>query len=94
MNPDYQERLLVIDECIEGKYRNIIREDGWLHYDVCRMNPGISDDEVLKIAEENDGIIFTHDTDFLDCERAYVWRAKNKKSFKQNYRRLQDMLCD
>ena len=89
-----QDRLLVIDECIEGKYNKILREDGWLHYDVCRMNPGITDDEVIEIAEKYNGIIFTHDRDFLDCDIAYVWRGRDNRSFKRNYRRLEKMLWD
>ena len=54
------------DECIERQIVDQLRHDGHIVLYVAELEPGISDQEVLDRANQEDAILLTADTDFGD----------------------------
>ena len=52
------------DECIERQIVDQLRHDGHIVLYVAELEPGISDQEVLDRANQEDAILLTADTDF------------------------------
>ena len=52
------------DECIDRQIVDRLRDDGHTVLYVAELEPGISDDEVLNLANKEDAILLTADTDF------------------------------
>ena len=60
------------DENIDKQIVNRLRRDGHSVLYVFEMNPGISDDQVLEIANRSNALLMTGDTDFGEL----VYRLK------------------
>lgn len=54
------------DESLDRQIIIRLRQDGHAVLDVTEMDPGISDDEVLSMANESEAILLTADRDFGD----------------------------
>ena len=54
------------DESLDRQIITRLRQDGHLVLDVTEMDPGISDDKVLSMANESKAILLTADRDFGD----------------------------
>jgi predicted nuclease of predicted toxin-antitoxin system len=54
------------DESLDRQIITRLRQDGHTVLDVTEMYPGISDDEVLSMANESKAILLTADRDFGD----------------------------
>jgi predicted nuclease of predicted toxin-antitoxin system len=55
---------LLADESIDRQIVDLLRQDGHLVHYVAEMEPGISDDTVLNLANQNEAILLTADKDF------------------------------
>ncbi len=55
---------LVADENIDRRIIDRLRKDGHHIFCVAEMDPGISDDEVLDLANQNAAVLITSDRDF------------------------------
>jgi len=54
----------IADENVERQVVARLRQDGHQVFDVANMDPGISDDEVLSLANESQAVLLTADQDF------------------------------
>jgi len=52
------------DECVDRQIADRLRHDGHTVLYVAEMKPGISDGEVLNLANQEDAILLTADKDF------------------------------
>lgn len=55
---------ILADESIDRQIVERLRQDGHLVYYVAEMDPGIADDTVLHLANQNEAILLTADKDF------------------------------
>ena len=55
---------LLADESIDRQIVNRLRQDGHSVHDVAEMEPGISDDAVLHLANQESAVLLTADKDF------------------------------
>ncbi len=56
--------ILLADESIERTIVDLLRSAGWQILYIAEMEPGISDDLVLQLANENRALLLTADKDF------------------------------
>jgi predicted nuclease of predicted toxin-antitoxin system len=54
------------DECVDRQIVDRLRQEGYEVLYVVEMEPGISDEEVLSLANRNESILLTADKDFGD----------------------------
>ncbi|MDQ5824680.1 MAG: DUF5615 family PIN-like protein [Chloroflexota bacterium] len=57
---------IVADESVEGRVVAKLREEGHSVIYVAELHPGITDDEVLHLAETEGNLLLTSDKDFGD----------------------------
>jgi len=55
---------LIADENIHAAIIVFLRENGYDVYSIREKSPGISDQQVLSVAQEKKGILITEDSDF------------------------------
>jgi len=55
---------ILADESIDRQIVDILRLDGHHVWYVSELDPGISDDDVLELANQNSAILITADRDF------------------------------
>jgi predicted nuclease of predicted toxin-antitoxin system len=58
--------IFLADESVDRQIIERLRQDGHQVLDVTELDPGISDDKVLSMANESDAILLTSDRDFGD----------------------------
>ena len=58
--------IFIADESVDCQIIERLRQDGHRVFDVTELNPGISDDKVLSMANESKAILLTADRDFGD----------------------------
>lgn len=58
--------IFFADESVDRQIIERLRQDGHQVLDVTELDPGISDDKVLSMANESDAILLTSDRDFGD----------------------------
>ncbi len=58
--------IFFADESLDRQIITRLRQDGHVVLDVTEMDPGISDDKVLSMANESKAILLTADRDFGD----------------------------
>ena len=56
--------ILLVDESVDRQVVDRLREDGHTVSYVAEMDPGISDDDVLSLANEKEAVLLTADRDF------------------------------
>jgi len=56
--------ILLADESVDRQIVDQLREDGHTVLDVTEMDPGISDEAVLSLANEKEALLLTADRDF------------------------------
>jgi predicted nuclease of predicted toxin-antitoxin system len=68
--------IFFADESLDRQIITRLRQDGHVVLDVTEMDPGISDDKVLSMANESKAILLTADRDFGDLVFARVESLK------------------
>jgi len=56
--------LPIADENIDAQIVEKLRENGYTVLYIRELDPGISDDEVLNLANQNSAVLITNDKDF------------------------------
>lgn len=62
---------IVADENVHNQIIFFLREAGYNVYSIRELSPGISDQSVLSIAREKNGILITEDADFGELIFSY-----------------------
>lgn len=69
-------KKILADESVDFRIVRSLREDSYQVEAIIELSPGISDDEVLTLANEIDAILLTEDKDF--GELTYRLKKPNK----------------
>ena len=66
--------MIILDENIERYWIDLLRKNGYILISIAEDYPGIPDRQVIRIAQENDGILITEDKDFGELVFAYGFK--------------------
>ncbi len=67
---------ILADENIEREFIEALRENGFNVVSVRENHVGIADDEILQIAENENAVILTYDTDFGELVFRYSLKSR------------------